>query len=148
MSSTAASDTSPQPRAEAVGALPLTRRMSQFDDQARALAAAFAVRGVDLDAAGVDRVLNDQLSLIARTNGRKTRAVLRDLTPASIAALADEIERYAALAGHLIARIASGQGLTTEEALRRLQRDAGGPLAEDVARIATYLAAAGSTTRS
>jgi hypothetical protein len=118
---------------------PLTRRTRRFAKVAEALEDACSERGMIVDAAGIDGILNDQISDIARRNGTSTPVALRGLAPGSVWALADEVARYAALAQHLLERIAVSKGVTNGAALLELQRDASGPLADEVVRIAAYL---------
>ncbi len=117
----------------------LTRGTERFAKVAEALEDACSERGVFVDAAGIDGILNDQISDIARRNGTSTAVALRGLAAGSVGTLADEVARYAALAQHLLERIAISKGVTNGAALLELQRDASGPLADEVVRIAAYL---------
>jgi hypothetical protein len=86
-----------QSTAVAAGPLiPLTRHTARFAKLARQLADACEYRGVDLEAAGVDEVLNNQVAHIATSMGLSSRTALRHLQQRTILPLADEVARLTA----------------------------------------------------
>jgi hypothetical protein len=142
-----------------------TRRTARFGRLAQHLSAACEVRGISLEPAAVDDILNSHISHLAEVEGLTTRTALRDLRLASIAPLAADVARFADLADILhdacagrgiqvspsairevlknqIAHISHTKGISGRTALRHIHRDAIGLLADDIVTISGYLDAA------